>query len=152
MPRISTLGTLLAALSTAAVVSAPDAAAWTPEDARLAACDFAREVGVYDYTALEGYFQRVLDRSTGEFAQEFSVSAHTLKDAMQQHQVRAWIGPVECGSAGGDLLTQRVLIDLVQYRTNITAPAPQRQYITMTATLENHWGRWLVSSLDSPML
>lgn len=152
MSRTSVLGTLLAALATAAVASAPDAAAWTPEDARLAACDFAREVAVYDYAALDGYFERVLDRSTGRFAQEFSESAQTLVGAMQQQQVRAWIGSVECGSVGGDLLNQRVLVDLVQYRTNATTTTPQQQYITMTATLENHWGRWLVSSLDSPML
>ncbi|TQM32513.1 hypothetical protein [Nocardia bhagyanarayanae] len=152
MSRTLVLGALVTAAAAAAVVSAPTAAAWPAEDARLAACDFAREVGAYDHTALDGYFQRVLERSTGTFAAEFAGAAPELRQAMQQAQVRAWVEWAECGSVGGDLLRQKVLITMSQVRANANSPEPQPQHITMTATIDNVLGRWLVSELDSPQL
>ncbi|MFR9750573.1 hypothetical protein ACL02S_06010 [Nocardia sp. 004] len=149
MSRIPALGMLLAALAAVVVVSAPNAAAWTPEDARLSACDFGREIGTYDHAALDGYFQRVLDRSTGNFADEFSAAAPALKSSMREMRVRGWVESIECGGIGGDLLRQRVLINLVQVRTNAAGPAPSLEHLTLTATLDNVWGRWLVSELDS---
>ncbi len=152
MSRKPILGTLLAALAAAAVYSAPNAAAWTPEDARLAACDFATEISSYDSATLDDYFQRVLARSTGEFATSFAASIPSLRKSIQQVQARSWLETAECASAGGDLLRQRVLIYLVAIRTNAVEPEPYRQVIPVTATMENVWGRWLVSEVDSPAL
>lgn len=152
MSRTVVLTALVAAAAAVGVVTAPTAAAWPAEDARLAACDFAREVGAYDHTALDGYFQRVRDRSTGAFAEEFAGAEPQLRQAMQQAQVRAWVEWAECGSTGGDLLRQTVLITMSQVRANSTDPEPRAQQITMTATVDNVFGRWLVSKLDSPLL
>ncbi|WP_054811973.1 hypothetical protein [Nocardia arizonensis] len=133
------------------MLSAPTAAAWPADDARLAACDFAREVGTYDHAALDGYFERVLARSTGAFAEELAGAAPELRQAMQQAQVRAWVEWAECGSVRGDLLRQTVLITMTQVRANANSPEPQPQHISMTATVDNVLGRWLVSELESPL-
>lgn len=152
MRTTAVLGTTLAALATAAVVSAPGAGAWAPDDARAAACDFIRQVSNYDHANLDGYVQRVLDRSTGKFAADFAGSAAAVTDAMRSVQSRAWVESAECGSVGGDLLRQTVLINLVQVRSNATDPEPKRQVIVIRATVENVWGRWLVSDIDSPQV
>lgn len=147
MSRATVFGILLIGLTAASTVSAPDAAAWTPEDARLAACDFAREVAVYDYAALDGYFQRVLDRSTGKFASEFSASMPALEQSIQQTQARSWLESAECGTIGGDQMQQQVLVNTVKVTTSAESPEPQRLVTAFTATVANVWGRWLVSEI-----
>ncbi|MFC8044832.1 hypothetical protein [Nocardia sp. NPDC057353] len=152
MSRTVLLGALVAAAAAAGMVTAPTAAAWTEEDARLAACDFAREVSTYDHTALDDYFQRVRDRSTGAFAADFAEAEPSLRQAMQQAQVRSWTEWAECGSTGGDPFRQTILITLSQVLTNIDIPEPKAQHVTITATVDNVGGRWLVSEVDSPNL
>lgn len=121
--------------------------------ATTAACDFGREVSTYDYSRnLDEYFQKVKDGSTGDFLKEFGDAQQALTDAMVQAQVKSWAEDVQCGYQNGDDTEARVLVTLTQYRTNFTQPTPSLQYVVITADLEKSGDKWLVSTLDSPML
>ncbi|WP_336086883.1 hypothetical protein [Nocardia sp. SSK8] len=153
MSRTTVLGGLLAAVAVTGVMVAPNAAAGPPEDARLAGCDFGREVSTYDYAHdLDGYFQRILDRSTGAFHAEFSGSRDQLATAMREAEVRSTVENVTCGAVGGDFFNADVLVTFTQLRTNRTTPEPERLNMAINVKLTNVWGRWLVNELDSPLL
>ncbi|TCJ93272.1 hypothetical protein [Nocardia alba] len=153
MFRTGVLGSLLGSIAVAAVIVAPNAAAGPPDTARLAGCDFGREVSTYDHAHdLDGYFQRVLDRSTGTFHAEFTQSRDALAAAMRQAEVRSTAENITCGAVSGDLLNANILVTLTQIRTNANSPEPQRLNLAINVELTNVWGRWLVRELDSPML
>ncbi|GGK68307.1 hypothetical protein [Nocardia camponoti] len=151
MSRSVLLSSLLGSVAVAVTVAAPHAAAAAPEAARIAACDFGHEVGTYDYRDdLDGYFQRVLDRSTGKFRQEFADASTALKDAMTAAQSTSWVDGLTCGSVRGDFLSAEILVTYTQRRTNHSGPSDQ--HLVINVFLKNEWGRWLVDELDSPML
>lgn len=121
--------------------------------AKTAACDFGRAVSEYDYAKdLDKYFQTVKDGSTGDFLKEFADAEEALTEAMTQAQVKSWTDDVQCGWQSGDDTSAQVLVTLTQYRTNVTAPEPNRQYVVVIADLEKSGDKWLVGKLDSPML
>ncbi|MFD6400425.1 hypothetical protein [Nocardia sp. NPDC060249] len=151
--RTGVLGSLLGSIAIAAVIVAPNAAAGPPDAARLAGCDFGREVSTYDHAHdLDGYFERVLDRSTGAFHAEFTESRDALAAAMRQAEVRSTAENITCGVVSGDFLSADVLVTLTQIRSNANAPEPQRLNMAINVRLTNVWGRWLVHELDSPLL
>ncbi|MGV9615022.1 hypothetical protein [Nocardia xishanensis] len=151
-------GILLVAAVTAVVVFYLQAQKKSDElaavnDATRAACDFGRDVSVYDYSKdLEGYFKKVKEGSTGEFLKEFDDATKALTDAMTQAQVKSWADDVQCGYQSGNTDEAKVLVTLTQFRTNFTQPQPDRQFVVIVADLQNEDGKWKVSKLDSPML
>ncbi|MEV4158145.1 hypothetical protein AB0J48_34480 [Nocardia salmonicida] len=151
--RTGVLGSLLGSIATAAVIVAPNAAADAPDAARLAGCDFGREVSTYDHAHdLDGYFERVLARSTGAFHAEFTESRGALAAAMRQAEVRSTAENITCGAVSGDFLNADVLVTMTQIRSNANTPEPQRLNMVINVKLTNVWGRWLVHELDSPLL
>ncbi|MCP2291424.1 hypothetical protein ACFYT3_28535 [Nocardia amikacinitolerans] len=151
-------GILLVAAVTAVVVFYLQAQKKSDElaavnDATRAACDFGRDVSVYDYSKdLEGYFTKVKEGSTGEFLKEFTDATTALTDAMVQAQVKSWADDVQCGYQSGDTTEAKVLVTLTQFRTNFTQQQPDRQFVVIVADLQNEDGKWKVAKLDSPML
>ncbi|GAD85063.1 hypothetical protein [Nocardia asteroides] len=151
MSRSAVLGGLLGSLALAGVLGAPNAAAFSPEQARVAACDFAREVSTYDYAHdLDGYFQRVVDRTSGTLRAEFTGARAALITAMRDAEVTSTAEAVTCGVIGGDMLNAEIMVNLTQART--TGGVGSRQHVAITMRLNNDWGRWLVNEMDSPML
>ncbi|MFD9551025.1 hypothetical protein ACFWBG_26850 [Nocardia salmonicida] len=151
--RTGVLGGLLGSIATAAVIVAPNAAADAPEAARLAGCDFGREVSTYDYAHdLDGYFERVLARSTGAFHAEFTESRGALAAAMRQAEVRSTAENITCGVVSGDFLNADVLVTMTQLRSNANTPEPERLNMVINVKLTNVWGRWLAHEIDSPLL
>ncbi|MEV0029065.1 hypothetical protein [Nocardia sp. NPDC050793] len=151
-------GILLVAAVTAVVVFYLQAQKKSDElaavnDATRAACDFGRDVSVYDYSKdLEGYFAKVKEGSTGEFLKEFDDATKALTDAMVQAQVKSWADDVQCGYQSGNTSEAKVLVTLTQFRTNFSQQQPDRQFVVIVADLQNEDGKWKVSKLDSPML
>ncbi|WKG11387.1 hypothetical protein QX204_08010 [Nocardia sp. PE-7] len=151
--RTGVLGSLLGSIAMAAVIVAPNAAADAPDAARLAGCDFGREVSTYDHAHdLDGYFERVLARSTGAFHAEFTESRGALAAAMRQAEVRSTAENITCGAVSGDFLNADVLVTMTQIRSNANTPEPQRLNMVINVKLTNVWGRWLLHELDSPLL
>lgn len=142
---MSTAGMAAALLSTA-----PFAAAEAPEEARLAACDIGVVLSEYDYTDLDAYAQRVLERSTGEWYAEFSSSFPELRDRMRAVEVRSTAGEVRCGTLSGDATRAEVLVHLRQdLRKAATNGQVESQQVVMVMVLENVGGRWLVSRVTA---
>ncbi|MFD3746974.1 hypothetical protein [Nocardia sp. NPDC058633] len=151
--RKGVLGGLLGSIAMAAVIVAPNAAAGAPDAARLAGCDFGREVSTYDHAHdLDGYFERVLDRSTGAFHAEFTRSRDALAAAMRQAEVRSTVENITCGVVSGDFLNADVLVTMTQIRSNTNTAEPERLNMAINVKLTNVWGRWLAHELDSPLL
>ncbi|MGQ4597892.1 hypothetical protein [Nocardia sp. R6R-6] len=122
-------------------------------DSTSAACQFGKEVSVYDYSKnLDDYFTTVKAGSTGEFLKEFDDATKALEDAMVQARVKSWADDVQCGYQSGDKTSAKVLVTLTQYRTNFTQANPERQFVVVIAQLQKSGDKWLVEKLDSPML
>ncbi|MFD4444007.1 hypothetical protein ACFWPK_29965 [Nocardia sp. NPDC058519] len=153
MSRIGVLSGLLGSIALAAVIVAPNAVAGPPDAARLAGCDFGREISTYDHAHdLDGYFERVLDRSTGAFHAEFAQSRDALAGAMRQAEVRSTAENVTCGVVSGDFLNAEILVTMTQLRSNLNNPETERLNMAINVKLTNVWGRWLAHELDSPLL
>ncbi|MEV0249736.1 hypothetical protein AB0H76_24250 [Nocardia sp. NPDC050712] len=151
-------GILLVAAVTAVVVFYLQANKKSDELAAVdaatkAACTFGSDVSTYDFSKdLPAYFSKVKDGATGDFLKEFDDASKALSDAMVQAQVKSWTDNVECGFQSGDTEQAKVLVTMVNYRTNFTQPNPDRQYVAIVADLQHTDGKWKVSKLDSPML
>lgn len=148
MSRSTVLSGLLGTLALAGVIAAPNASAFTPEHARVAACDFAREVSTYDYAHdLDGYFQRVIDRTSGNLRAQWVDARGQLTELMRDSQVSAYMENATCGVLNGDFLNAEIMVTMTQVRTK--AGVADRSHLAVTMRLNNDWGRWLVNEMNS---
>ncbi|NKX91033.1 hypothetical protein [Nocardia coubleae] len=150
MSRSTILSGLLGSLVLAGVVTAPGASAFTPEHARSSACDFAREVSTYHYAQdLDGYFQRVIDRTSGNLRAQWTDSREQLTALMRESQVSAHLEGLNCGVLSGDLLNAEIMVTMTQVRTKVGVTS--RENLAITMRLNNDWGRWLVNEMKAPL-
>ncbi|MFC4373074.1 hypothetical protein ACFO5K_03075 [Nocardia halotolerans] len=150
MSRSAVLSGLLGTLALAGVIAAPSASAFTPEHARSAACDFAREVSTYDSAHdLDGYFQRVIDRSSGDLRTQFIGAKEPLSALMREREVSAYLESATCGVRSGDLLNAEIMVTMTQVTTR--AGVSGRNHFAVTMRLNNDWGRWLVNEMNSAL-
>ncbi|WP_019928154.1 hypothetical protein [Nocardia sp. BMG111209] len=139
--------TLLAA---AAGLVAPAVAAADPGPAPGAACDFGREVSNYDYSDIENYFQRVLNRTTGEFHDNFRDALPTLRTKLVGLHAHSDGTVVECtpGAADGDRQGARLVVNQTVI-TDETNREPRSGVWAFALTLNRVGDDWLVSDLQN---
>lgn len=115
-----------------------------------ATCAYLGVVSTYDYTDLDGYFDKVLNASTGSWHESFSGSAASLKEAMVSVQSRSNPEETHCGltSLDGQIATAVGVVK--QARSNSITPTSSLT-VSMVLTLEEQPdGRWLVSEVETP--
>jgi Mce-associated membrane protein len=141
---------LAAALTTAATGLAVRAAATGPADGQTAVCDFGREVATYDDNDVDGYFQRVLDRTTGGFHDNFLNAAPTLRAELVGTHAHSDGAVVECTATPTDdnHQTGRLVVDQT-ISTDDTQRQPRTSRFTFTVILDRVDDGWLVSDLQS---
>jgi Mce-associated membrane protein len=121
------------------------AAAAVPADpVQQAACDFGRQLTTYDYAAYDDYDQRVLDRSTGVFHDDFQSSAADRRDHVLSAHTRAEAVVVECRTDTADPAHADAVVSVDQTtRSDATLGLPQPSRTVMRVSFDNVDGRWL---------
>ncbi|MCX4095109.1 hypothetical protein [Nocardia sp. alder85J] len=148
MYRAMLPATLLVAASAGLVV--PATATADDDRARTAACDFGREVTNYDYSEIEGYFQRVLDRTTGGFHDNFRDALPTLRTKLAGLHAHSNGNVVECTSGAGDDAQQAARLVVNQtVVTDETGREPRAGVWAFALTLNRVGDSWLVSDLQN---
>ncbi|WP_024803852.1 hypothetical protein [Nocardia sp. BMG51109] len=153
MPRI-TLRRFAIALPSAAMavfvpIVAPTAAAAPTDPAQLAACDFGRQLTTFDFNNYDNYDQRVLDRSTGPFRDQFLGSAADRRGRATGSHTIAEAKTVECRTEAADPEHAEILVTVDQStRSDATFGLPQPTRSNMRVFLDNTEGRWLVNRVD----
>ncbi|MCX4095108.1 hypothetical protein [Nocardia sp. alder85J] len=126
------------------------ATATAPTDpVQLAACDFGRQLATYDYAAYDDYDQRVLDRSTGAFRDQFQSSAADRRQHVLSAHTRAEAVVVECRTDTADPGHADAVVSVDQStRSDATFGLPQPSRTVMRVTFDNVGGRWLAVRVD----
>jgi Mce-associated membrane protein len=139
---------LLAAAAAGLVT--PATALADPDRAQTAACDFGREVTNYDYTDIESYFQRVLDRTTGTFHDNFRDALPTLRTKLVGLHAHSDGAVAECtgGDGDGDPRSARLVVNQTVI-TDETNREPRSGVWTFALTLNRVGDNWLVSDLQN---
>ncbi|MGK8524655.1 hypothetical protein ACRS6B_25285 [Nocardia asteroides] len=141
---------LSAAVCCAALVAAPVAMAAPPEEARLAGCEFGSTAATYDYARFGDHARRMLDLSTGEFRAEFDNFRANIQAGAEAAHVRSEAESADCRVVSGDDNRAEVDVDVVRSVTSDeTDGFPQTNRMSMTVTVDNVDGRWLVSKVRS---
>ncbi|UAK32205.1 hypothetical protein K8O92_31675 [Nocardia asteroides] len=141
---------LSAAVCCAALAAAPTAMAAPPEEARLAGCEFGSAAATYDYARFGDHARRMLDLSTGEFRAEFENFRANIQSSAEAAHTRAEAESADCRIVSGDDYRAEVDVDVVRTVTSDeTDGLPQTGRISMTVTVDNVDGRWLVSKVRS---
>ncbi|NNH68695.1 hypothetical protein HLB23_02165 [Nocardia uniformis] len=122
------------------------------QGALRAACDFLVTVSTYDFNDLDSYFDKVLAASSGEWHQNFSSSADSLKMAMLSVQSRSHPEETHCGLSSVDGTTAKAVGIVKQSRSNNSAPTDSLTNSMVMTLEEQSDGRWLISQMDSPAL
>ncbi|MQY25426.1 hypothetical protein [Nocardia aurantia] len=137
-------------MAAAAGLVAPATAVADPDAARTAACDFGREVTNYDYTGIESYFQRVLDRTTGGFHDNFRDALPTLRTKLVGLHAHSDGTVVECAPAApdGDRQSARLVVNQTVI-TDETGREPRSGVWAFALTLNRVGDDWLVSDLQN---
>ncbi|WP_327114694.1 hypothetical protein OHB12_35265 [Nocardia sp. NBC_01730] len=152
MSRTTIAATLLlsAATCSAALTAAPVAAAAPPEEARLAGCEFGTAATTYDYARFGDHARRVRELSTGDFRAEFENFRPNIQSGAEAAHARAQADSADCRVVSGDDNRAEVAVDVVRTVTSDeTDGMPQTGRVSMTVTVDNVDGRWLVSKVQS---
>ncbi|WP_157574145.1 hypothetical protein [Nocardia jejuensis] len=125
---------------------ATSAHASTPEEARVAGCDFATAIATYDYRDIDTHLAGILDRTTGEFRQMFQDNQSALRAALVAAQAHSEAGNVQCTLISGDSEHARVALEFDTIAN--TKSGPRSDHVSTVDELDNVNGRWLISRAD----
>lgn len=133
----------ISAIGAAGIALAGPAAA-DPGEVRSAICDFARNMGNYTYRDADGYWQRVVDRSTGDFQSWFKqLWKDSLRDNIISTHARGEIGTPDCTVTSVDHGHAEGSYD--SYETITSDSGTQTKHVVMSVGLDYEHGNWLVS-------
>ncbi|MFG1797289.1 hypothetical protein [Nocardia sp. NPDC049149] len=139
-----------AAICTAALATAPNAAAAAPEEARLAGCEFGQVAGTYDYARFEEHAGKMLQITTGSFRAEFENSRNAIKESLAAAHMKSDVDSVDCRIVSGDENQADVTLTMVQTMTSdATEGMPKTSKMSLLVTVENVAGRWLVNRAET---
>ncbi|MBF6330060.1 hypothetical protein [Nocardia transvalensis] len=137
-----------AAVGLAALASAPAAAAPT-DPLTQAACDFGWQLTTYDFTNYEDYDRRVLDRSTGQFHDQFANSSADRRAHAETAHTHSEAVAVECRTDTADPDHAQMVVSIDQStRSDATLGFPHQTRTILRVSLDNVDGRWLASRVD----
>lgn len=118
-----------------------------------AACDFARATNTYDYQGdLDGFMQAMKDGATDNVVSSLEQNWDVLRQLLTESKVKSWVDEATCGFQSGDEKSAKVLVNIGLMKTNSVTPAPKRQDIAVTASLEKDGDRWIVNQWELAML
>ncbi|MFQ6228492.1 hypothetical protein [Nocardia sp. NPDC002869] len=118
-----------------------------------AACDFARATNTYDYQGdLDGFMQAMKDGATDNVVSSLEQNWDVLRQLLTESKVKSWVDEATCGFQSGDERSAKVLVNIGLMKTNSVTPAPKRQDIAVTASLEKDGDRWIVNQWELAML
>ncbi|MEU7633293.1 hypothetical protein AB0C34_25485 [Nocardia sp. NPDC049220] len=152
MSRSTFFATLMisAATCAAALATAPTAVAAPPEEARLAGCEFGTAAATYDYARFDDHARRMLELSTGDFRAEFQNFRTNIQTSAEAAHAHAEANSADCRIVSGDDNRAEVTVDVVRTVTSDeTEGLPETGRVSMTVTVDNVDGRWLVSKVQS---
>ncbi|WP_216903300.1 hypothetical protein [Nocardia alni] len=126
------------------------AAMATPTDPiQLAGCDFGRQLSTYNFADYDAYTQRVLDRSTGGFRDQFQRSSIVRRNQAEATHSSSEALSVECSTDTSDAAHAQVIVSVDDTtRSDATFGLPTSEHRVMRVYLDNVGGQWLTERVD----
>lgn len=120
-----------------------------PEEARQAAVGFAKDLGTYDYRDMEGNFQLVTDRSTGNFSGQLRQITQAMSPLLTQTQATSKGTVPAAGVVTADESRAVVVVFLDQTIKNTNTAQPRVDRSRMQVTLVKQDGVWKLDHLEA---
>lgn len=122
------------------------------DEARDAACAYAKVVLDIDYNNFDQYVTDVLAGATGDWKEQFQQDTATYKDVFTKAQIVSKAETVDCGVKSGDTEKASVVVAIGRSITGVlTQGQPQPSQVAMVMDLEKIGDSWIASNIDAPL-
>ncbi|MBJ8342630.1 hypothetical protein JGU71_27445 [Antrihabitans sp. YC3-6] len=122
------------------------------DEAKDAACAYAKVVLDIDYDNFDQYVTDVLAGATGDWKEQFQQDTATYKDVFTKAQIVSKAETVDCGVKSGDTEKASVVVAIGRSITGVlTQGQPQPSQVAMVMDLEKIGDSWIASNIDAPL-